>query len=73
MNFSLGNNISAVIFNVYKFGCLRLFAGKKLQGGEKVKVIGGEFAGIEEKIYRIKGHKRVIVRLGKDLAVATES
>jgi transcription antitermination factor NusG len=34
-----------------------------LQGGEKVRVIKGEFAGIEGELYRIKGHKRVVVRL----------
>jgi hypothetical protein len=37
---------------------------EKLRGGEKVRVISGEFAGIEGEIYRIKGHKRVVVRLG---------
>jgi transcription antitermination factor NusG len=46
---------------------------EKLTGGEHVRVIGGEFAGIEGEIYRIKGHKRVVVRLGKGLAVAAES
>ncbi|MDR1681976.1 MAG: hypothetical protein LBS25_01095 [Candidatus Symbiothrix sp.] len=43
---------------------------EKLIGGEKVKVIGGEFAGIEGEIYRIKGHKRVVVRLADCGAVA---
>jgi transcription antitermination factor NusG len=46
---------------------------EKLTGGERVRVIGGEFAGIEGEIYRIKGHKRVVVRLGRDLAVAAGS
>jgi transcription antitermination factor NusG len=46
---------------------------EKLTGGEHVRVIGGEFAGIEGEIYRIKGHKRVVVRLGRDLAVAAGS
>jgi transcription antitermination factor NusG len=46
---------------------------EKLIGGEKVKVIGGEFAGIEGEIYRIKGHKRVVVRLGNLGAVALGS
>jgi hypothetical protein len=46
---------------------------EKLTGGEKVRVIGGEYAGIEGEIYRIKGHKRVVVRLGRDLAVAAGS
>ena len=43
---------------------------EKLRDGEKVKVIGGEFAGIGGEIYRIKGHKRVVVRLGNLGAVA---
>ena len=43
---------------------------EKLQGGEKVRVISGEFAGIEGELYRIKGHKRVVVRLGNLLSVA---
>ncbi|MDR2057183.1 MAG: UpxY family transcription antiterminator [Dysgonamonadaceae bacterium] len=34
-----------------------------LSGGEKVRVIKGEFAGIEGELYRIKGHRRVVVRL----------
>ena len=44
---------------------------EKLQGGEKVRVISGEFAGIEGELYHIKGHKRVVVRLGGLMAVAT--
>jgi transcription antitermination factor NusG len=44
---------------------------ENLRGGEKVRVIAGEFAGIEGELYRIKGHKRVVVRLGNLGAVAT--
>ena len=44
---------------------------EKLQGGEKVRIIRGEFAGIEGELYRIKGHKRVVVRLSGLVAVAT--
>ena len=44
---------------------------ENLRGGERVKVTGGEFAGIEGELYRIKGHKRVVVKLGCSLAVAT--
>jgi transcription antitermination factor NusG len=44
---------------------------ENLQGGERVKVTGGEFAGVEGELYRIKGHKRVVVKLGNSLAVAT--
>jgi transcription antitermination factor NusG len=43
---------------------------EKLVGGEKVRIVAGEYAGVEGEIYRIKGHKRVVVKLGKDLAVA---
>jgi transcription antitermination factor NusG len=44
---------------------------ENLRGGERVKVVGGEFAGVEGELYRIKGHKRVVVKLGNSLAVAT--
>ena len=44
---------------------------EKLQGGEKVRITRGEFAGIEGELYRIKGHKRVVVRLSGLVAVAT--
>jgi transcription antitermination factor NusG len=50
----------------------RLPNPEKLQGGEKVRVIQGEFAGIEGEIYRIRGHKRVVVRLGDWASVALE-
>ena len=43
---------------------------ENLQGGEKVRVIGGEYVGIEGELYRLKGHKRVVVRLGNLLSVA---
>jgi transcription antitermination factor NusG len=45
---------------------------EKLQGGERVRIIKGEFTGIEGEIYRIRGHKRVVVRLGELGAVAME-
>jgi len=43
---------------------------EKLHGGEKVRVTGGEYAGIEGELYRLKGHKRVVVRLGNLVSVA---
>ncbi|MDR1683489.1 MAG: hypothetical protein LBS25_08940 [Candidatus Symbiothrix sp.] len=46
---------------------------ENLQGGENVRVTGGEFAGVEGEIFRIKGHKRVVVRLGNAGAVALGS
>jgi hypothetical protein len=36
-----------------------------------VRIIKGEFAGIERELYRIKRHKRVVVRLGREVSVAT--
>jgi len=61
-----------------KFIFLQRFAGKfyyqpdllNLSGGEKVRVIGGEYAGIEGELYRLKGHKRVVVKLNNLLSVA---
>jgi transcription antitermination factor NusG len=44
---------------------------EKLQGGEKVRVIKGEFTGVEGELYRIKGHKRVVVKLGGLVSLAT--
>ena len=62
------------------FMFLQNFSGKtfllphpeKLHGGEKVRVVNGEFAGIEGELYRIGGHKRVVVQLGGLVSVATE-
>ncbi|MDR0559182.1 MAG: hypothetical protein LBG92_03370, partial [Prevotellaceae bacterium] len=45
---------------------------EKLRGGERVRVTGGDFAGIEGELYRIKGHKRVVVRLGNLTSIATD-
>jgi transcription antitermination factor NusG len=36
-----------------------------------VRIIKGSFAGIEGELIRIKGHKRVVVRLEGIAAVAT--
>jgi transcription antitermination factor NusG len=44
---------------------------ENLQGGERVRVTGGEFAGVEGELYRIQGHKRVVVRLEGFASVAT--
>ena len=44
---------------------------EKLFGGKKVRVTDGEFAGIEGELYRIQGHKRVVVRLNGLISVAT--
>jgi transcription antitermination factor NusG len=44
---------------------------KNLQRGDRVRVIKGPFAGIEGELIRIKGHKRVVVRLEGIFSVAT--
>ena len=42
-----------------------------LKQGDKVRVIKGDFAGIEGELIRIKGHKRVVIRLEGLFALAT--
>jgi transcription antitermination factor NusG len=42
-----------------------------LKRGDRVRVIKGEFAGIEGELVRIKGHKRVVVRLEGLFSLAT--
>jgi transcription antitermination factor NusG len=64
---------------IQHFIFLRNFADKTillthpddLRDGEKVRVIVGEFAGVEGELYRIQGHKRVVVRLEGVVSVAT--
>lgn len=43
----------------------------KLKRGKRVRVIKGNFAGIEGELIRIKGHKRVVVRLEGLFSLAT--
>ena len=42
-----------------------------LRQGDRVRVIKGEFAGIEGELIRIKGHKRVVIRLEGLFSLAT--
>jgi len=42
-----------------------------LKRGDRVRIIKGDFSGIEGELVRIKGHKRVVVRLDGVAAVAT--
>jgi transcription antitermination factor NusG len=42
-----------------------------LKQGDRVRVIKGEFAGIEGELVRIKGHKRVVIRLEGLFSLAT--
>ena len=44
---------------------------ENLKKGDKVRVIKGDFAGIEGELIRVKGHKRVVVRLEEVVSLAT--
>jgi transcription antitermination factor NusG len=46
-------------------------ANTGLRRGDRVRVIKGDFAGIEGELVRIKGHKRVVVRLEGLFSLAT--
>jgi ribosomal protein L24 len=46
-------------------------ANTELRRGDRVRVIKGDFAGIEGELVRIKGHKRVVVRLEGLFSLAT--
>jgi transcription antitermination factor NusG len=46
-------------------------ANENLKRGDRVRVIKGDFAGIEGELVRIKGHKRVVVRLEGLFSLAT--
>ena len=46
-------------------------SNENLRRGDRVRVIQGEFAGIEGELVRIKGHKRVVVRLEGLFSLAT--
>ena len=44
---------------------------ENVKKGDKVRVIKGDFAGIEGELIRVKGHKRVVVRLEGVVSLAT--
>ena len=44
---------------------------EELKRGDRVRVIKGPLAGLEGELLRIKGHKRVIVRLEGVVSIAT--
>ena len=46
-------------------------SNQNLRRGDRVRVVQGEFAGIEGELVRIKGHKRVVVRLEGLFSLAT--
>ncbi|MCL1867934.1 MAG: UpxY family transcription antiterminator [Paludibacter sp.] len=47
-----------------------IIADNTLQRGSKIRILKGNFAGIEGELIRIKGHKRVVVRLEGMFAIA---
>lgn len=46
-------------------------SNENLRRGDRVRVIKGDFAGIEGELVRIQGHKRVVVRLEGLFSLAT--
>jgi transcription antitermination factor NusG len=44
---------------------------RDLRPGDRVRVIKGNFAGIEGELIRVQGHKRVVVRLKGVVSLAT--
>lgn len=48
-----------------------LVENANLRHGDRIRVIKGDFAGIEGELIRIKGHKRVVVRLEGLFSLAT--
>ncbi|WP_316929908.1 MULTISPECIES: UpxY family transcription antiterminator [Sanguibacteroides] len=44
---------------------------KELRRGDKVRVIKGPFVGLEGELVRVKGHKRVVIRLEGVVSIAT--
>lgn len=46
-------------------------SNNNLKRGDRVRVIKGDFTGIEGELIRVKGHKRVVVRLEGLFSLAT--
>ena len=44
---------------------------KELKSGDRVRIIKGPLMGLEGELLRVKGHKRVIVRLEGVISIAT--
>ena len=44
---------------------------KELKSGDRVRIIKGPLMGLERELLRVKGHKRVIVRLEGVISIAT--
>lgn len=50
-----------------------LLSNDNLHRGDRVRILKGEFAGIEGELIRIKGHKRVVVRLEGLFSLAVDT
>lgn len=48
-----------------------MISNENLRAGSRVRVIKGDFTGIEGELVRIKGHKRVVIRLDGIFSLAT--
>lgn len=59
-----------IFLNTFSDSIIRL-DNENLKQGDKVRVIKGDFAGIEGELIRIKGHKRVVIRMDGLFSIAT--
>lgn len=50
-----------------------LLSNDNLKRGDRVRILKGQFAGIEGELIRIKGHKRVVVRLEGLFSLAVDT
>jgi transcription antitermination factor NusG len=55
----------------FREGTIRIQNTLQVRQWERVRVIAGEFTGIAGELVRIKGHKRVLVRMDGLFSVAT--
>jgi transcription antitermination factor NusG len=55
----------------FQEGTIRIHNTVHTKKWDRVRVIKGEFAGIEGELVRIKGHKRVVVRMEGMFSMAT--
>lgn len=50
-----------------------ILSNENLKHGDRVRIVKGQFAGIEGELIRIKGHKRVVVRLEGLFSLAVDT
>jgi transcription antitermination factor NusG len=48
-----------------------IMENSNLRRGDRVRVIKGEFTGVEGELVRVKGHKRVVIRMEGLFSVVT--